>query len=177
MDQDPHSRVSHVLHNPVPLKHTRTHTHTLTLSTSLHTDMLVGGIRPHLYCLPILKAESHRVALLEAATSGSPKFFMGTDSAPHPTTEKLSACGCAGVFTAHAAIELYAEAFDSVGKLDMLDDFVSKFGAAHYGLERNPRMMVLEKKAWDVPKSYDFGDGRTVTPLRAGEKVQWQIVE
>jgi len=139
--------------------------------------MLVGGIRPHLYCLPILKAESHRVALLEAATSGSSKFFMGTDSAPHPTAEKQSACGCAGVFTAHAAVELYAEAFETVGKLDMLDDFLSKFGAEHYGLTRNTRMIVLEKKPWEVPLSYDFGDGLTVTPLRAGEKVQWQIVE
>ena len=101
---------------------------------------------------------------------------MGTDSAPHPVTEKQSACGCAGVFTAHAAVELYAEAFESVGKLDMLDHFLSKFGAEHYGLLRNTRMIVLEKKAWTVPQTYDFGDGRTVMPLRAGEKIQWQIM-
>ena len=139
--------------------------------------MLVGGIRPHLYCLPILKAEVHRQALVEAATSGSPKFFLGTDSAPHATTDKESACGCAGVFTAHAAIELYAEAFDEAGKLDLLDDFCSKHGAEHYGLDRNTKTMTLERKPWVVPKSYDFGEGRTITPLRASKEVLWTIVD
>lgn len=138
--------------------------------------MLVGGIRPHLYCLPILKAEVHRQALVAAATSGSPKFFAGTDSAPHSTDTKEAACGCAGVFTAHAAVELYAEAFDQENALEHLDNFVSRNGAAHYGLEPSSKTMVLEKKAWTVPKTYDFGDGKVVTPMRAGEQVEWSIV-
>lgn len=138
--------------------------------------MLVGGIRPHLYCLPILKAEKHRLALLRAATSGSPKFFLGTDSAPHPTFAKESSCGCAGVFSAHASLELYAEAFDREGKLELLDDFCSKYGAEHYGLERNTRKITLERRPWTVPIAYDFGES-TVTPLRAGEQVMWSIVE
>lgn len=137
----------------------------------------MGGIRPHLYCLPILKAEVHRQALLKAATSGSPKFFAGTDSAPHATDDKESACGCAGVFTAHAAVELYAEAFESMNALDKLEDFMSSYGADHYGIPRNTATITLEKSAWDVPKAYDFGEGRTVTPMRAGEQVQWKIVE
>ena len=142
--------------------------------------MLVGGIRPHLYCLPILKAEHHRLALLNAATSGSPKFFLGTDSAPHPTSEKESACGCAGIYTAHAAIELYAEAFDSVGALDKLNDFASIFGSQHYNCQARDgpqKTITLEKVAWTVPRYYDFGDGLTVTPLRAGQEVAWRIVE
>jgi dihydroorotase len=139
--------------------------------------LLVGGIRPHLYCLPILKAEEHRQALLAAATSGSPKFFLGTDSAPHPVDAKESACGCAGIFTAHAAIELYAEAFDEVGALDKLEDFSSSFGADHYGLPRSVAKIVLEKKAWKVPMSYDFGDGQQVRPLRFGEEIQWTLVQ
>ena len=139
--------------------------------------LLVGGIRPHLYCLPILKAERHRLALLEAATSGSPKFFLGTDSAPHAVTRKETDCGCAGVFTAHAAVELYAEAFDQVDALDMLQDFGSSFGADHYGIPRSTRTLVLEKRAWTPPMSYDFGDGERVRPLRAGEKVLWSIVK
>lgn len=139
--------------------------------------MLVGGIRPHLYCLPILKAEEHRVALLQAATSGSPKFFLGTDSAPHAVGAKESACGCAGVFTAHAAVELYAEAFDSVMAMDMLQDFASSFGADHYGIPRSTNTMTLVKKPWTVPMSYDFGDGQLVRPLRFGEEIQWTIVK
>lgn len=142
--------------------------------------MLVGGIRPHLYCLPILKGEQHRLALLKAATSGSPKFFLGTDSAPHPTSDKESACGCAGIYTAHAAIELYAEAFDSMGALDALNNFASIYGAQHYGClapESDRRTITLEKVAWKVPRAYDFGDGMTVTPLRAGEEIAWRIVE
>ena len=139
--------------------------------------MLVGGIRPHLYCLPILKAEEHRQALLEAATSGSNKFFLGTDSAPHATDRKEATCGCAGVFTAHAAIELYAEAFDRVNALDKLEDFCSSFGADHYGIARSTATMTWEKRSWTVGKTFDFGDGQTVTPLRAGEKVLWTIVD
>jgi dihydroorotase len=136
--------------------------------------LLVGGIKPHFYCLPILKRETHRLALLEAATSGSPKFFAGTDSAPHTTSTKESGCGCAGVYTAHAAVELYAEAFESQGKLDLLQGFLSEFGAAHYGLEKNERTLTLVKKAWVVPNTYEFGD-EDVTPLRAGQKVAWSI--
>jgi len=138
--------------------------------------LLVGGIRPHLYCLPILKAEVHRKALVEAATSGSPKFFLGTDSAPHAVDAKETACGCAGVFTAHAAVELYAEVFDEVGALDKLEDFCSSFGADHYGLPRSTATITLEKKAWKPPMSYDFGDGKLVRPLRAGEEIQWSLV-
>lgn len=138
--------------------------------------MLVGGIKPHLYCLPILKAKKHQEALVEAATSGSPKFFLGTDSAPHSTDDKESACGCAGVFSAHAAVELYAEAFDEADSLDKLDNFCSSYGADHYGLPHNTKTITLEKKSWTVPESFDFGDGKTVTPLRAGKEVQWSIV-
>ena len=131
-------------------------------------------MKPHFYCLPILKRETHRLALIEAATSGSSKFFAGTDSAPHTTSSKESACGCAGVYTAHAAVELYAEAFESRGKLDLLEGFLSVHGAAHYGLARNEKSITLVKKSWDVPKTYDFG-GETVTPLRAGLTVAWSI--
>lgn len=138
--------------------------------------MLVGGIRPHLYCLPILKAEEHRQALLAAATSGSPKFFLGTDSAPHAITAKEAACGCAGVFTAHAALELYAEAFEQKNALDKLEDFCSSFGADHYGLPRSTATITLEKKSWTVPLQFDFGDGQYVRPLRFGEEIHWAIV-
>jgi dihydroorotase len=134
-------------------------------------------LHSHLYCLPILKAEIHRQALLQAATSGSPKFFLGTDSAPHTTDTKEAACGCAGVYTAHAAIELYAEAFDRVGALDKLEDFGSSFGADHYGLERSTATIVLEKKPWKVPKSYVFDGDNPLTPLRAGEEIKWTLVE
>ncbi|KAL7575973.1 hypothetical protein ACA910_000762 [Epithemia clementina (nom. ined.)] len=148
--------------------------------------MLVGGIRPHLYCLPILKGEGHRQALLQAATSGSPKFFLGTDSAPHVTETKEAACGCAGVYTAHAAIELYATAFDQAGALDQLADFASKYGALHYGFpvtSTNPAhgnqyaTMTLEKTKWTVPATYSLGSGTTVTPLMAGEEIPWSIVD
>jgi len=145
--------------------------------------MLVGGIKPHLYCLPILKAEEHRKALLEAATSGNSKFFLGTDSAPHATSDKESACGCAGVYTAHAAIELYAEAFDRMNALDKLEAFCSENGAKHYGLPLNPdsATLTLEKKSWTVPESYDFGGDddktSTVTPLRAGQEIRWSLVD
>ncbi len=135
----------------------------------------MGGIKPHFYCLPILKREKHRIALLEAATSGSPKFFAGTDSAPHDTDAKESSCGCAGVYTAHAALEFYAEAFDGVGKLHLLEAFTSKYGAQHYGLELNKEKVTLVKKRWDVPSTYTFGES-TVTPLRGGSSVAWSLV-
>ena len=118
----------------------------------------------------------HRQALLKAATSGSNRFFLGTDSAPHATDQKECACGCAGVFTAHAAVELYAEAFDQAGALDKLEAFCSENGADHYGVPRNTATITLEKKPWKVPMTYQFGDNLTVTPLRAGEEVQWSIV-
>mmetsp|Transcript_28480 Transcript_28480/g.42095 ORF Transcript_28480/g.42095 Transcript_28480/m.42095 type:complete len:345 (+) Transcript_28480:79-1113(+) len=138
--------------------------------------MLVGGIRPHLYCLPILKSENHRIALLKAATSGSPNFFAGTDSAPHAIGDKESCCGCAGVYTAHAAVELYAEAFEGEGALEKLDNFLSKFGAEHYELEKSSKQITLQKIPWKVPPSYDFGDGKVVVPLRAGKEIEWKIV-
>ena len=137
-------------------------------------ELFKGGICPHYYCLPILKRELHRKALLEAATSGSSKFFLGTDSAPHTVSSKESACGCAGIFTAHAGIELYTEAFDNVGKLDMLEGFASKFGSDFYGIPRNTRKIRLINTSWIVPKLYDFGEGQ-VRPLRAGEEIKWKV--
>jgi dihydroorotase len=138
--------------------------------------MLAGGIRPHFYCLPILKRSSHQVALLQAATSGDPRFFLGTDSAPHAQNAKESACGCAGCYSAHAAIELYAEAFDQAGALDKLEGFASFFGPDFYGLPRNQEQITLEKKSWMVPNTYPFGEGRVV-PLAAGETLAWQLVD
>jgi dihydroorotase len=137
--------------------------------------MFAGGIRPHLYCLPVLKTESDREALLEAATSGDPRFFLGTDSAPHARHTKETACGCAGIFSAHAAIELYAEAFDSVGRLPLLPGFAAEFGADFYGLPRNPDYITLAPEPWKVPDTYDFG-GETLVPLRAGEMVGWRMI-
>ncbi len=136
--------------------------------------LLVGGIRPHYYCLPILKQERDREALLEAATSGSPKFFLGTDSAPHAQSDKESACGCAGCFSAPAAIELYAQAFESVGRLDRLEAFASHFGADFYGLPRNRNTITLIRQNWTVPDDYRFGTQRIV-PLRAGETLTWKL--
>eukprot|EP00756_Hemistasia_phaeocysticola_P053809 Hpha_TRINITY_DN2975_c0_g1::TRINITY_DN2975_c0_g1_i2::g.19633::m.19633/K01465/URA4, pyrC; dihydroorotase len=133
-----------------------------------------GGIRPHLYCLPILKREEDRRALLDAATSGSPKFFLGTDSAPHTKEKKECACGCAGCFSAHAALPFYAEAFGQVGALDKLEGFSSHFGADFYGLPRNTSRVALVREAWTVPETYDFGDS-VVVPLRAGEEVDWTL--
>lgn len=138
--------------------------------------MLAGGIRPHLYCLPILKRERDRQALLAAATSGNPKFFLGTDSAPHARDTKETACGCAGVFSAHAALELYAEAFEEVGALDRLEGFASRFGADFYQLPHNSERIRLVREDWQVPDSYPFGQGRLV-PLRAGEKVGWRLAD
>ena len=137
-------------------------------------DMLVGGIRPHYYCLPILKRMSHQEALLQAATSGNPKFFLGTDSAPHTTGAKETACGCAGVYTGHAAIEFYTEAFEGVGKLDRLEAFASHFGPDFYRMPRNSDTITLRREAWPVPDQLPLGSS-TLTPLRAGDAVQWQV--
>jgi dihydroorotase len=138
-----------------------------------------GGIRPHYYCLPILKTEPDRAALLEAATSGNPRFFLGTDSAPHAQHAKENACGCAGMFSAHAGIELYAEAFEEVRKLDMLEGFAADFGADFYGLPRNTDRIRLVKREWCPPASYPMGgagkDGHLV-PMRANEPIRWQLL-
>jgi dihydroorotase len=139
------------------------------------TAMLVGGIRPHYYCLPVLKRETHRVALIKAATSGNKKFFLGTDSAPHAQHTKETACGCAGCYTAHAAIELYAEAFEAADALDKLEGFASFYGADYYGLARNKVQIALRKEEWRVPDSVEFGEHRLVQ-LRAGEKINWKLV-
>ncbi len=138
--------------------------------------MFRGGIRPHHYCLPVLKRESHRLALVEAATSGSPKFFLGTDSAPHARSRKETACGCAGVFTAHAALELYAEAFEDAEALDRLEGFAAFHGADFYGLPRNTVKITLRKQPWEVPASLTFGTEELV-PMRAGENITWRIEE
>ncbi|HQR50919.1 MAG TPA: dihydroorotase [Methylophilaceae bacterium] len=136
--------------------------------------MFAGGIRPHHYCLPVLKREEHRQFLVVAAISGSPKFFLGTDSAPHARSAKETACGCAGMYTAHAAIELYAEAFGRAGALDKLEAFASFYGADFYGLPRNTDRMTLIKESWMVPDSLPFG-GEVLVPLRAGQDVAWKI--
>jgi len=136
--------------------------------------MLAGGIRPHLYCLPVLKRQEHQLALQEAATSGNPKFFLGTDSAPHILNKKESACGCAGCYSAYAAIELYTEIFDELGQLDRLENFSSHFGADFYGIPRNKEKIRLIKKSWQAPHFVPF-DKSNVVPLRAGEMLQWQL--
>lgn len=138
--------------------------------------MLAGGIRPHYYCLPILKRSSHQDALIAAATSGSAKFFLGTDSAPHATHAKEAACGCAGAYTAYGAIELYAEAFEDANALDKLEGFASHFGPDFYGLERNQDTITLERKEWTVPSQLDFADSNLV-PLRANETLRWQVIK
>lgn len=136
--------------------------------------MLAGGIRPHYYCLPILKRNIHQQALMAAATSGNKKFFLGTDSAPHYKDKKEAACGCAGAYTAHAAIELYAEAFEEAGALDKLEGFASHFGPDFYGLERNTDTITLEKAPWTVPSSYSLGDSEVV-PIKADSVIDWQV--
>ena len=138
------------------------------------TAIFQGGIRPHYYCLPILKRERHRQALLQAATSGNPKFFLGTDSAPHPRSGKETACGCAGCYTAHAALELYAEAFAAAGALDRLEAFASFHGADFYGLPRNIGTVTLRRQPLMVPESFPFGVEELV-PLRAGERLAWRL--
>lgn len=137
--------------------------------------LLVGGVHPHLYCLPVLKREWHREALLAAATSGSGRFFLGTDSAPHPRDSKECAHGCAGCYSSPVALALYAEAFESVGALDRLEDFACHFGADFYGLPREERTLTLERVETPVSDSYAFGDD-VVVPLRAGESVGWRVV-
>ena len=132
-----------------------------------------GGLRPDYYCLPVLKRARHRRALLDAATSGNPKFFLGTDSAPHPARAKYSACGCAGIYTAHAAIELYAEVFEQANALDRLEAFASHFGADFYGLPHNTGKLLLNKTSWQIPESYILGDD-SLTPLRSGEAMAWK---
>ena len=137
--------------------------------------IFLGGIRPHYYCLPVLKRETHRVALVQAATSGSAKFFLGTDSAPHPAHLKEHATGCAGCYTAHAAMELYAEAFDAAGALDKLEGFASFHGADFYGLPRNRSTITLRRESWTPPVSYAFGEAE-LKPLRTGEALPWRMV-
>lgn len=137
--------------------------------------IFTGGIRPHYYCLPVLKRETHRLALLQAATSGSPKFFLGTDSAPHPAHLKEHASGCAGCYTAHAAMEMYAQAFDTAGALDKLEGFASFHGADFYGLPRNTGSITLRRESWTAPESFAFGEA-TLKPLGAGESMPWRLV-
>ena len=137
--------------------------------------MFTGGIRPHHYCLPILKREEHRLALVSAATSGNPKFFLGTDSAPHAKSSKEAACGCAGMYSAHAGIELYAEAFEAAGALDKLESFASFYGADFYGLPRNTDQITLLKTAWNVPESITFA-ADVLVPLRAGQSIAWKML-
>jgi dihydroorotase len=137
--------------------------------------LFLGGFRPHHYCLPVLKREEDREALVEAATSGNPKFFLGTDSAPHARATKEAACGCAGIYTAHAGIELYAAAFEEAGALDKLEGFASRFGAQFYGLPLNKDTITLERAEWTVPQDMAFGEERLV-PLRAGETVPWKLL-
>jgi dihydroorotase len=134
-----------------------------------------GGIRPHMYCLPVLKREPHRQALISAVTSGSAKFFLGTDSAPHAVGAKESACGCAGIYTAHAAIELYAEAFEDAGALGKLEAFASFHGADFYGLPRNADSITLRRESWIAPASQELGAEQLV-PLRAGEAIRWRVL-
>ena len=134
-----------------------------------------GGIRPHYYCLPVLKRETHRVALVQAAVSGSPRFFLGTDSAPHAKGLKEHACGCAGCYTALHALELYAEAFDAAGELDKLEGFASFFGADFYGLPRNPGSVTLRRESWTLPAEF-LADELPVVPLRAGESIAWRLL-
>jgi dihydroorotase len=136
--------------------------------------IFAGGIRPHNYCLPVLKREEHRIALLEAATSGNPRFFLGTDSAPHEKGAKESACGCAGCYSAFNALGLYAEAFESVGKLDKLEGFASLFGPDFYALPRNTQKITLLKQAQNIPAELPLGDA-TIVPLRAGETIAWSL--
>jgi len=136
--------------------------------------LFLGGIRPHHYCLPVLKREEHREALVEAATSGNPKFFLGSDSAPHARTAKEAACGCAGIYTAHAAIELYATAFEEANALDKLEGFASRFGPQFYGLPPNQETITLVREEWTVPQDIAFGEDRLV-PLRAGDTVPWKL--
>lgn len=138
-------------------------------------DMLVGGIRPHHFCLPVLKRNTHQQALITAATSSNPKFFLGTDSAPHAQHTKENACGCAGIYSAHAAIELYAEVFDTAECLDKLEGFASFYGADFYGLPRNSQHITLQKTEWQIAETLSFAD-EALVPMRAGETIRWKLV-
>jgi len=137
--------------------------------------MFEGGLQPHAYCLPVLKRERDRAALVAAATGEDPRFFLGTDSAPHARHAKEAACGCAGIFSAHAGLELYAEVFDAAGRLDRLEAFASERGADFYGVSRNSERITLRREAWTVPEHYPFG-GDQIVPLRAGAQVAWKLV-
>jgi len=167
-----------VLHARKGVAATITPQHLLMNRNALFT----GGIRPHHYCLPVLKTEADRRTLLDVIASGDPRFFLGTDSAPHARHTKEAACGCAGIFSAHAGIELYAEAFEDIGALARLEGFAADFGADFYGLPRNPETITLIKEEWDVPPHYPFGTaepGRPmgqVVPLRAGERITWRVM-
>ncbi len=151
---------------------------TITIHHLLYNrnDMLVGGIKPHLYCLPVLKRNIHQTSLIRAALGGNPKFFLGTDSAPHARHDKESDCGCAGVYTAPAAIELYAEVFEHAGALDKLENFASQFGPRFYGLDPNQGAITLERSEWSMPAQYDLGTD-TVIPVRAGGRLSWRLRE
>ena len=163
--------VRFVLAAPPNVAATITAHHLLLNRNALFQD----GLRPHHYCLPLLKHEEHRQALLRAIASGEPKFFLGTDSAPHARTAKEAPCGCAGVYTAHAAIELYAEAFEAAGALGRLEAFASFHGADFYGLPRNSEQLTLVRREWTVPDELPYGTS-TVVPMRAGERVRWSLV-
>ena len=139
-------------------------------------DMLVGGIRPHFFCLPILKRDQHRMALCRAATSGNPRFFLGTDSAPHVREDKESSCGCAGCYTGHAAMELYAEVFEAEGALGQLEGFASHFGADFYRLPRNDTTITLIQNSNPVPAQLTLGHDNTLIPIRAGEMLRWELL-
>jgi dihydroorotase len=165
-----HEAVAFVERAPENVAGTLTAHHLLMNRNSL----FAGGINPHHYCLPVLKREPHRRALVKAATSGNPKFFLGTDTAPHARGMKETCCGAAGMYTAHAALELYAEAFDAANALDKLEGFASRFGADFYGLPRNQERVKLERVEWEVPAEYPFGR-ETVVPLRAGQKLAWRL--
>jgi dihydroorotase len=155
-------------------------THTGATITAHHllynrNAIFIGGVRPHFYCLPVLKRETHRLALVKAATSGLPQFFLGTDSAPHAAHLKEHASGCAGCYTAHAAMPMYAEAFDQVNALDKLEGFASFYGADFYGLPRNKGAITLRRESWTPPESFAFGDAQ-LKPLRSGESLPWRLV-
>jgi dihydroorotase len=164
--------VAFVLAGPPTLAATITAHHLLYNRSAMFT----GGIRPHLYCLPVLKREVHRQSLVQAATSGDPRFFLGTDSAPHAQGAKEAACGCAGIYSAHAGIELYAEAFEQAGALHRLEGFASHFGPDFYRLPRNRKRIRMRRDPWRVPDAYGFGANRLI-PLRAGEEVAWRLVD
>lgn len=160
------------------LEHDRNVAATITPQHLLfnRNDLLVGGVKPHFYCLPILKRQNHQQTLLEVATSGNPKFFLGTDSAPHSKNAKENACGCAGCYSAPTAIELYAHAFDQVGKIDRLEGFASHFGADFYGLPRNTQHITLQKTPLEIPSSLSYLDDEQIIPLYAGQTISWSKV-